>query len=78
VILRDKHILSAFESRMLRRILVPRRDEVIRGLRKQHNERLHKLYSPLNIIRNIKSRRMRLTGYVAGMGRSRSAYKLLW
>jgi hypothetical protein len=52
--LRDKHRLRVLENKVLRRILVPRRDEVIGGLRKQHNEGLYKLYFPLNIIRKIK------------------------
>jgi hypothetical protein len=47
-----------FENRVLRRIFGPKRDEVTGGWRKLHNEELHNLYS-LNIIRVIKSRRMR-------------------
>jgi hypothetical protein len=38
-----------FENRMLRRIFGPKRDEVILGWRKLHNEKLHNLYSSLNI-----------------------------
>jgi hypothetical protein len=44
---------------MLRRILGPKRDEVIGGWRKLHNEQLHNLHSSPSIIRMIKSRRMR-------------------
>jgi hypothetical protein len=47
-----------FENRVLRRIFVPRRDEVTENWRKLHNEELHNLYSSPNIIRMIKSRRM--------------------
>jgi hypothetical protein len=58
-----------FENRVLRRIFGPERDEVTGGWRKLHNEELHKLYSSPNIIRMIKSRRMRWAGHVARVGR---------
>jgi hypothetical protein len=58
-----------FENRVLRRIFEPKRDEVRRGWRKLHNEELHNLCSSPSIIRMIKSRRMRLAGHVARMGR---------
>jgi hypothetical protein len=45
--------------------------------RKLNNEELHNLYSPPNIIRTIKSRRMRWTGHVARMGETRNAYRIL-
>jgi hypothetical protein len=48
-----------FENRVLKRIFGPRRDEVMGKWRKLHNEELHNLYSSPNIIRMIKSRRMR-------------------
>jgi hypothetical protein len=48
-----------FENGVLRRIFGPRRDEVTGDWRKLHNEELHNLYSLPNIIRMIKSRRMR-------------------
>jgi hypothetical protein len=44
---------------------------------KLHNEELHNLYSSLNIIRMIKSRRMRWAGHVARMGAKRNAYRIL-
>jgi hypothetical protein len=47
-----------FENRVLRRIFGPNRDEVTGGWRKQHNEKLHNLYSLPSIIRMIKSRSM--------------------
>jgi hypothetical protein len=50
--------LRVFGSRVLRRMFVPMRDEVIGGWRKLHNEELHNLYTSSNIIRMIKSRRM--------------------
>jgi hypothetical protein len=48
-----------FENRVLRRIFGPKRDEVIGGWRKLHNEEFHNLYCTPSIIRMIKSRRMR-------------------
>jgi hypothetical protein len=45
--------------------------------RKLHNEELHKLYSSPNIIRMIKSRRMRWAGHVIRMGETRNAYRIL-
>jgi hypothetical protein len=47
------------------------------GWRKLHNEELHNLYSSPNIIRVIKSRRMRWTGHAARIGESRNAYRIL-
>jgi hypothetical protein len=66
--LRDENRLRVFENRVLRRIFGPKRDEVTGEWRKLHNEKLHILYSSPNIIRQIKSRRMRWTGHVARMG----------
>jgi hypothetical protein len=54
---------------VLRRIFGSKKDEVSGGWRKQHNEKLHNLYSSPNIIRMIKSRRMRWAEQVAHMGR---------
>jgi hypothetical protein len=66
-----------FENRVLRRIFVPKRDELTGELRKLHNKELHDLYSSPSIIRIIKSRRMRWAGDVARMGEKRNAYRLL-
>jgi hypothetical protein len=57
-----------FGNRVLRGIFGPKRDEVTGDWRKLHNEELYGLYSSPNIIRVIKSRRMRWAGYVARMG----------
>jgi hypothetical protein len=62
---------------VLRRTLGPGRDEVTGGWRKLHNEELHNLYSSTNIIRMIKSRRMRWAWHVAGMGETRNACRIL-
>jgi hypothetical protein len=53
---------------MLRRIVGPKREEVAGGWRRLHCEELHNVYISSNIIRGIKSRRMRWTGQVACMG----------
>jgi hypothetical protein len=53
------------------------KDEVTGGWRKLHNEKLHILYSSLNIIRQRISRRMRWVGHVARMGEERNVYKVL-
>jgi hypothetical protein len=66
--LREEHRLRVFENRVLRRIFGPKRDEVMGEWGKLHNTELHDLYSSPSIIRMIKSRRMRLTGYVAPKG----------
>jgi hypothetical protein len=55
----------------------PKRDHVTGNWRKLHNEELHNLYSSPNIIRMIKSRRMRWAGHVARMGETRTAYWIL-
>jgi hypothetical protein len=55
---------------VLRRIFGPKRDDVTGEWRKLHNEELNDLYSP-NIVRVIKSRRMRWAGHVAWMGEGR-------
>jgi hypothetical protein len=66
-----------FENRVLRRIFGPKRDEVTREWRRLHNEELNDLYSSRNIIRVIKSRRMRWAGNVARMGGKRGVYRIL-
>jgi hypothetical protein len=53
----------------MRKIFGPKRDEVIGGWRKLHNEEFHNLYSSPCIIRMIISRRLRWAGHVARMGR---------
>jgi hypothetical protein len=64
----EEHRLRVFENRVLRRIFGPEREED--GLwRKLHNDELHGLYSSPNIVRVIKSRRMRWAGHVACMWR---------
>jgi hypothetical protein len=66
-----------FENRILRRIFIPKKDEVTGEWRKLHNEELHILYSSPNIIRQIKSRRLRWARHVARMGKETDVYKVL-
>ena len=75
--MREERRLRVFENRMLRRIFGPKTDEVIREWRKLHNEELNDLYSSPNIVRVIKSRRMRWAGYVARMEDNRGVYRVL-
>jgi hypothetical protein len=72
----EKHRLRVFENRVLRRIFWPKRDEVTGEWRKPHNAELHGLYSSRNIVRVIKSRRMRWAGYEARIG-ERGVYRVL-
>jgi hypothetical protein len=65
------------ENRVLRRICGPKRKKVAGGWRKLHNEELHNLYDSPNIIRGMKSRRMRWAEHVARMGKMRNSYNIL-
>ena len=68
LILREEKKLRVFENMVLRRIFGSRRDEVTREWRRLYNEELNDLYCSTNIVRVIKSRRMRWAGHVARMG----------
>jgi len=74
--LTEERKLMVFENMVLRRIFGPRMDEVMGEWRRLHNEELNDLYSP-NIVRVIKSRRMRWAGHVARMGEERGVYRVL-
>jgi hypothetical protein len=75
--LKEECRLRVFENRVLRRALGPKKDEVTGECRKLHNEDLNDLYSLPNIVRVVKSRRMRWAGQVARMGQSRSVRRIL-
>jgi len=62
---------------VLRRIFGPRRDELTEEWRRLHNEVLNDLYSSPNIVRVIKSRRMRWAGHLARMGEERVVFRVL-
>ena len=73
--LREERKLRVFENR---RIFGPRSDEVTGEWRRWHNEELNDLYSSPNIVRVIKSRRMRWAGHVAHMGQERGCIGSWW
>jgi hypothetical protein len=75
--LREEHRLTVFENKILRRIFGPKRDEVTEEWRKLHSEEHHNLCSSTDIIRQVKSRRMRWAGHVARMGEEREVFKVL-
>jgi hypothetical protein len=66
--LREERGLRVLENRVLRRILGPERGDVREEWRKLHNDELNDLYSSPNIVRVIKSRRMRWAGHVTRIG----------
>ena len=74
--LREERKLRGFENMVLRRIFGPRRDEVTGEWRRLLNEEQNNLYSSPNILRVIKSRRMRWAGHVARMGEERGVQGL--
>ena len=75
--LREKHRLRVFENKVLRKIFGAKKDEITGEWRKLHNAELHAFYSSPNIVRNLKSRRLRWAEHVARMGQSRNAYRVL-
>jgi len=77
LILRKGRKLRVFENMVSRRIFGPRRDEVTGEWRRLHKEELSDLYCSPNIVRVIKSRRMRWAGHVARIGEERGTYRAL-
>jgi hypothetical protein len=75
VTLREEHTLRVFENRAL--IFRPKTEED-GSWRKQHNDELHSLYSSPNIVRVIKSRKIRWVGHVARMEEGRGVYRVLF
>ena len=75
--LREERKLRVFENMVLRRIFGPKRVEVTGEWRRLHNQEINDLYSSPNIVRVIKSRRMRWAGHVARMGEERGIYRVL-
>jgi hypothetical protein len=74
--LREERRLRGFGNTVLRKIFGPKREED-GSWRKLHNDELHSLYSSPNIVRVIKSRRMRWAGHVARLGEGRGVYRVL-
>jgi hypothetical protein len=75
--LREERRLRMFENRVLRRVFGSKRDEVTGKSRQLHNEELSDLYFLPNIVRVVKSRRMRWAGHVARMGEGRGVLRVL-
>jgi hypothetical protein len=73
----SRNRLRVLENRILWRIFGPKRKKVAGGWRRLHDEELHNLYPSPNIIRMIKSRRMRWMGHVARIREKSNAYKIL-
>jgi hypothetical protein len=73
--LKEECQLRVFENRVLRRIFGPKRNGVTGEWRRLHNKELYALYSSPNIIRVIKSTRLRWAGHVARMRERRGAYR---
>jgi hypothetical protein len=67
-----------FKNRVLRRIFGPKKDEVTGDWKKLHSEELHNLYSYPDIIRQIKSKRMRWAGHVVHMGGRGNCTRFWW
>ena len=75
--MREERRLRVLQNRVLSRILAPKRDEVTGEWRKLHNVELNDLYCSPNVIREIKSRRMRWPGHVVSVVDRRGAYRVL-
>jgi hypothetical protein len=67
-----------FENRVLGRIFGPNRDKITGSWTKLYNEELHNLYSSPNVIKMIKSRRMRWAGHVASTDRRKMHERFWW
>ena len=75
--LREEKRLQVFENKVLRKIFGPKRDDQTGEWRRLHNNELHDLYGKPDIIRIVKSHRLRWAGHVTQMGNERGAWKLL-
>jgi len=73
----DEHKLRVFENKVLRKIYVPKRDEMTGEWRRLHKEKLHGLYDSPDVVRIMKSRRLRWADHVARMGEKRRLYSIL-
>ena len=75
--MREERRLRVFENRVLRRVFGPKWDEVTRKWRKLHNVELNDLYFSPNVVRVIKSSRIRWAGHVARIGERRGVNRVL-
>jgi len=76
--LSEERGLRVFENRVLKGIFGPKRDEMTGEFRKLYKEELNDLYSSANIVRVIKSKRMRLAGHIARVGRGEACTGFWW
>ena len=74
---REERILRVFEKKLIRKIFGAKKDEITGEWRKLHKAEQHALYSSPNIIRSLKSRRLRWAGHIAHMEQSRNVYRVL-
>ena len=75
--LANEHKLRVFENKVLRKIYGPKRDEITGEWRRLHNEELQGLYVSPDIIRIMKSQRLRWAGHVARMGEKQRLYSIV-
>ena len=75
--MREEQRFGVFESKVLRKTLEAKRDEISEEWRKLHNTELHALCSSPKLIRNLQSKRQRWAGHVARMEEFRNAYRVL-
>lgn len=75
--LADEHKLRVFENKVLRKIYGPKRDEMTGEWRRLHNEELHGLYDSPDVVKIMKSKRLRWAGHVARMREKRRLYSIL-
>ncbi|PSN53750.1 hypothetical protein C0J52_02215 [Blattella germanica] len=75
--LREEKRLRVFENKVLRKIFGPKRDEETGEWRRLHNTELKDLYGKPDIVRKIKSHRLRWAGHVARMGDERGVRRIL-
>jgi len=75
--IKEERRLRVFDNRVLRRVFGPKTNEVTGEWRKLHNEKLRDRYFSTNIVRVVKSGRMRWAGHVARMGEGRGMHRVL-
>ena len=75
--LADEQKLRVFENKVLRKIYGPKRDEMTGEWRRLHNEELHGLYDSPDVVRIMKSRRLRWSDHVARMREKRRLYSIV-
>jgi hypothetical protein len=72
--MKEEHKLRVFDNRILNILFGPKRDKVTREWRRLHNEETHNWYSSSDIIKQIKSSRMKWAWHVVRMGDSEKMY----